>query len=274
MNEKIELPWYKRYPKDFLTSQKIQMMNLEEIGAYCLLLEHQWIQGKLPKDTKKLARLCRTTEEKFKEIWSEISDCFEETDEGIINPRMHDERKNAMKKKRKLKKAGRKGGKKSSKNKGGLREAKGTLKQRSKGPSTNKDVDTDTDVDKDNTSKSARAREIFEYFVKKDNLTSHRNLTSGMRKTINARLQNNWTVEEIKNVIDKYNILSMKKKSDNYEVYGIHESWTLEQLFKRSEGEKAQQILEDDITIEKKNNSPDPAHIPDEDINNLSEDYF
>lgn len=50
-------PAYQRYSKDYLASVRVQMMTLAEEGAYNRLLEYCWINGSIPADPGKLARL-------------------------------------------------------------------------------------------------------------------------------------------------------------------------------------------------------------------------
>lgn len=55
-----ELPWMRVYVKDFLASQAVAAMSLEEIGAYWLLLLNCWAKGGcLPSDEKQLANMSR-----------------------------------------------------------------------------------------------------------------------------------------------------------------------------------------------------------------------
>jgi uncharacterized protein YdaU (DUF1376 family) len=50
-------PAFQFYPADYLSSARVCMMTLEEEGAYMRLLCYCWIQGHLPADPEKLARL-------------------------------------------------------------------------------------------------------------------------------------------------------------------------------------------------------------------------
>lgn len=55
-----QTPYMPFYPQDFLSSLDVQMMNVEEIGVYCLMLFNCWINGgKLPNNPEALRRLCR-----------------------------------------------------------------------------------------------------------------------------------------------------------------------------------------------------------------------
>jgi uncharacterized protein YdaU (DUF1376 family) len=50
-------PAFQWYPKDILASARVQMMTLAEEGAYRRLLDFCWINGSVPADPQKAARL-------------------------------------------------------------------------------------------------------------------------------------------------------------------------------------------------------------------------
>lgn len=50
-------PAYQRYSKDYLSSIRVQMMSLEEEGAYNRLIEYCWLNGWIPSDAQKVVRL-------------------------------------------------------------------------------------------------------------------------------------------------------------------------------------------------------------------------
>lgn len=50
-------PAFQFYPADWLSSQRVQMMTLEEEGAYIRLLCYCWSHGSIPSDPIKIARL-------------------------------------------------------------------------------------------------------------------------------------------------------------------------------------------------------------------------
>ena len=54
-----KLRWFAFYPQDFLTDEKVQMMTYQEVGIYCTLLCHQWIQGSIPADPSELQDLLK-----------------------------------------------------------------------------------------------------------------------------------------------------------------------------------------------------------------------
>lgn len=53
----MKSPAFQWYPKDYLTSARVQMMTLAEEGAYCRLLNYCWLNGSIPNDDKAIVRL-------------------------------------------------------------------------------------------------------------------------------------------------------------------------------------------------------------------------
>jgi len=50
-------PAYQWYPKDILASARVQEMSLAEEGAYRRLLDYCWLNGSVPSDERRCARL-------------------------------------------------------------------------------------------------------------------------------------------------------------------------------------------------------------------------
>lgn len=50
-------PAFQWYPKDILASARVQQMTLAEEGAYRRLIDYCWINGSIPADAQKAARL-------------------------------------------------------------------------------------------------------------------------------------------------------------------------------------------------------------------------
>jgi uncharacterized protein YdaU (DUF1376 family) len=106
------LPYFNFYPADFLASENVSTMTLEEIGAYTLLLCHSWLNGSIPSDTAKMARLCRVTPEKMATLWESLRHCYSVangTADRLINPRQEEDRKKLLAAIEKRADAGRKG---------------------------------------------------------------------------------------------------------------------------------------------------------------------
>jgi len=53
----MKSPAFQFYPSDYLASQRVQMMTLEEEGAYIRLLSSCWQHGTIPADPEQIARL-------------------------------------------------------------------------------------------------------------------------------------------------------------------------------------------------------------------------
>lgn len=87
-------PAFQFYPKDFISSTKVQRMSLTEIGAYTLLLSHCWLDNGLPTDVAQLARIVKVPEKQFARMWAgALSECFYEAKGRIHNDRLDRERK-------------------------------------------------------------------------------------------------------------------------------------------------------------------------------------
>lgn len=69
-------PAFRFYAGDFLRDQKVMLMSLEERGAYITLLCSNWLEGSIPDDTNKLARLCSITPGEMEQLWISLKPCF------------------------------------------------------------------------------------------------------------------------------------------------------------------------------------------------------
>jgi uncharacterized protein YdaU (DUF1376 family) len=108
-----KLPYYPQYPKDYLTDENVAVMSLEEEGAYRRLMDHCWIEGSIPDDLARLARLCRTSPDHMEAIWPAIRPCFTPVGDGRLDhPRLAIERRKAARKSRALSEAGARGAEK------------------------------------------------------------------------------------------------------------------------------------------------------------------
>jgi uncharacterized protein YdaU (DUF1376 family) len=84
-------PAFQLYAKEFLQDEAVIAMDLEAVGAYIILLCHQWNEGSVPADVNLLARICRTTTERMKAIWPQIEVKFSPTlaNKGrLVNPKL------------------------------------------------------------------------------------------------------------------------------------------------------------------------------------------
>lgn len=104
-------PAFQLYPKDFLSSTKVQRMSLTEIGAYTVLLFHCWLSDGLPTDIGQLARIVKVPEKQFKRMWAgALSECFYTRDGRLHNERLDGERKKQHEYRRRQTDNGAKGG--------------------------------------------------------------------------------------------------------------------------------------------------------------------
>jgi uncharacterized protein YdaU (DUF1376 family) len=88
-------PAFQFYPRDFLSSRKVDRMSMTERGIYITLLSHCWIDRGLPTDIGELAATCRMRASQFERIWTRgmLSQCFELRHDRYVNPRLEIERK-------------------------------------------------------------------------------------------------------------------------------------------------------------------------------------
>jgi uncharacterized protein YdaU (DUF1376 family) len=101
-------PAFQWYPKDFESDEVVKLMNLEEIGAYFVLLNHEWLNGSIPADEFLLARLLRVDQETFSRLWPMVSRKFKPRRGNggrLVNPKMERIRKSQSDRRKRLKKA-------------------------------------------------------------------------------------------------------------------------------------------------------------------------
>ena len=101
-------PAFQWYPKDFESDEVVKLMNLEEIGAYFVLLNHEWLNGSIPADEDCLVRLLKVDQETFLRLWPMVSKKFKPRRGNggrLVNPKMERIRKSQSDRRKKLKKA-------------------------------------------------------------------------------------------------------------------------------------------------------------------------
>lgn len=92
MSEKS--PAFQFYPKDFLSDEKQAAMTPAEAGIYIRLLCRCWLEGSLPNDQGKLARLVGVSAFQMRQMWPALAPCFQEGDGGrLVQRRLEKERK-------------------------------------------------------------------------------------------------------------------------------------------------------------------------------------
>ena len=119
-------PAFQFYPKDWLSSRKVLMMNLEQEGAYIRLLCYCWDSGdcSLPGDEQELALMSRLGEGWFKGGSAILLKCFvphPEKDGFLTNQRLYDELVKQREWKQKSSEGGKKSAEKRKESKGGSR---------------------------------------------------------------------------------------------------------------------------------------------------------
>jgi uncharacterized protein YdaU (DUF1376 family) len=78
-NKTPSYPWY---PRDFAGDEPVQLMTLEEEGAYRRLLDHQSLHGTIPSDPVQLAKICKNLSvPRMRKLWGAITPCFVPADE-------------------------------------------------------------------------------------------------------------------------------------------------------------------------------------------------
>jgi uncharacterized protein YdaU (DUF1376 family) len=86
-------PAFQFYPGDFLADLNVMCMTLEELGAYWKLVSVCWIEGSLPAEMPRLARILGVAERKMLSLWSAIGPCFDAREDGRLDhPRLERER--------------------------------------------------------------------------------------------------------------------------------------------------------------------------------------
>ena len=89
-------PAFQFYPADFISDENVKLMTNQQIGCYIVLLCHCWIEGSIPADVTKIAKLCGENGSAMADLWLGIRSCFVEMEskpERLINPRLYEERR-------------------------------------------------------------------------------------------------------------------------------------------------------------------------------------
>ncbi len=85
-------PAFQFYPQDFLADLNVKLMTTEAVGAYLLLLCHDWIEDGLPDDDDALAVLSGMREH-WPNTKEQVLKCFKKRGKKLFNPRLEEERK-------------------------------------------------------------------------------------------------------------------------------------------------------------------------------------
>lgn len=118
-------PAFQFYPKDFLSSTKVQRMSLTEVGAYTMLLAYCWLDGSITADVRELARILKVPPKQFERMWAgPLSECFTAKGGRLVNERLEDERRAQAKFRAKMSENGKKGGRPKATGSSGLSQSK------------------------------------------------------------------------------------------------------------------------------------------------------
>lgn len=103
----MKSPAFQWYPADYLGSQRVQLLTLEEEGAYRRLLDYCWLHGSIPADISLLSRLigkgASTT------LATTVSTMFQPRGDRLVHDRLDAERRKQEQWREKSAKGGRKG---------------------------------------------------------------------------------------------------------------------------------------------------------------------
>lgn len=114
-SKRTTAPAFQFYPKDFLSSTRVQRMSLTEVGVYIVLLSHAWLSGGIPTDTNEIAKLVKMPAGRFRRMWAgPLSECFTKRGAVLINERLDAERKKQIAFRDRQSENGRKGGRRGS----------------------------------------------------------------------------------------------------------------------------------------------------------------
>ena len=86
-----KLPSFPLYAADF--DMDTNTWTNEEVGVYLRLLLSEWVNGDLPDDPEKLAKIVRISRKKFFNLFINISHKFHKNGNGrLVNKRLEEER--------------------------------------------------------------------------------------------------------------------------------------------------------------------------------------
>lgn len=104
-------PAFQFYPKDFLSSSRVQRMSLTEVGVYIVLLSHAWLAGGIPTEPNEIAKIVKVPAVRFAKMWrGALSECFVKRGNVLINERLDKERRKQLAFREKQAAFGKKGG--------------------------------------------------------------------------------------------------------------------------------------------------------------------
>lgn len=103
-------PAFQFYPRDYLSDAKTRAMSFKERGMYWDLVCHCWLEGRLPSDDAKLARILGVPIQDFKKHWPALEPCFRSVSNGVEHPRLEIERRKQADRRARMSEGGRRSG--------------------------------------------------------------------------------------------------------------------------------------------------------------------
>jgi uncharacterized protein YdaU (DUF1376 family) len=105
-------PAFQFYPKDFLSSGKVDRMSMTERGVYITLLSRCWLDEGLSSDLADLASIVRMKQPQFERMWNhgQLRHCFVLRADKLTNERLEDERLKQAEYRRRQSDCGKRGG--------------------------------------------------------------------------------------------------------------------------------------------------------------------
>lgn len=95
------LPYFRWFPADAESDCNFRAMDDSDIGFYLRCLNHAWINGGIPADSKERARVLRTRVDTANKRWIRVGKCWvtsKADDTILVNPRQEVEREYAIRK--------------------------------------------------------------------------------------------------------------------------------------------------------------------------------
>jgi|GEM_PF-6974428 len=89
---KDKSPAFQFYAADYLADEAVQLMSLEEEGAYIRLIAFCWREGSIPADPKLLSRLCKGASADVIEQVTQVFEPDPDMPGRLIHPRLEKER--------------------------------------------------------------------------------------------------------------------------------------------------------------------------------------
>lgn len=89
-------PAFQWYSKEFLSDANVMAMSMTERGIYITLISVCWIEGSIPSDISRLARICAMPFDEFLPCWQAIEPTFKadpKDDTKLQHPRLQKELK-------------------------------------------------------------------------------------------------------------------------------------------------------------------------------------